>query len=99
MTKRDATVLVLGNFNDYAVERLSGEFSVRRIPRGDAALVDADWAGDIYGIASMSTVDAALIDALPNLKIIGNFGVGYDAVDAKHAGVKNVMVTNTPDVL
>ncbi|EXL08459.1 2-hydroxyacid dehydrogenase [Brucella anthropi] len=99
MTKRDATVLVLGNFNDYAVERLSGEFSVRRIPRGDAALVDADWAGDIYGIASMSTVDAALIDALPNLKIIGNFGVGYDAVDAKHAGTKNVMVTNTPDVL
>ncbi len=99
MTKRDATVLVLGNFNDYAVERLSGEFSVRRIPRGDAALVDADWAGDIYGITSMSTVDAALIDALPNLKIIGNFGVGYDAVDAKHAGTKNVMVTNTPDVL
>ncbi|MEL4378222.1 2-hydroxyacid dehydrogenase [Brucella cytisi] len=99
MTKRDATVLVLGNFNDYAVERLSGEFSVRRIPRGDAALVDADWAGDIYCIASMSTVDAALIDALPNLKIIGNFGVGYDAVDAKHAGAKNVMVTNTPDVL
>ncbi|MCI1001424.1 MULTISPECIES: 2-hydroxyacid dehydrogenase [Ochrobactrum] len=99
MTKRDATVLVLGNFNDYAVERLSGEFSVRRIPRGDAALVDAAWAGDVQGIASMSTVDAALIDALPNLKIIGNFGVGYDAVDAKHAATRNVMVTNTPDVL
>lgn len=99
MTKRDTTVLVLGNFNEYAVERLSGEFSVRRIPRGDAALVDAAWAGDVQGIASMSTVDAALIDALPNLKIIGNFGVGYDAVDAKHAATRNVMVTNTPDVL
>ncbi|MEL4071813.1 2-hydroxyacid dehydrogenase [Ochrobactrum sp. GPK 3] len=99
MTKRDATVLVLGNFNDYAVDRLSGEFSVRRIPRGDAALVDAAWANDVRGIASMSTVDAALIDALPNLKIIGNFGVGYDAVDAKHAAARNVMVTNTPDVL
>ncbi|MCO7727145.1 2-hydroxyacid dehydrogenase [Brucella intermedia] len=99
MTKRDATILVLGNFNDYAVERLSGEFAVRRIPRGDATLVDAAWAGDVKGIASMSTVDAALIDALPNLQIIGNFGVGYDAVDAKHAATRNVMVTNTPDVL
>ncbi len=47
----------------------------------------------------MSTVDAKLIDALPNLEIIGNFGVGYDAVDAKHAGANDVMVTNTPDVL
>lgn len=99
MTKRDVTILVLGNFNDYAVERLSGEFSVRRIPHGDATLVDAAWAKDVKGIASMSTVDAGLIDALPNLQIIGNFGVGYDAVDAKHAATRNVMVTNTPDVL
>lgn len=99
MTKRATTILVLGNFNDYAVARLSGEFSVRRIPRGDAALVEAQWAGEIRGIASMSRVDASLIDALPNLEIIGNFGVGYDAVDAAHAGAKQIMVTNTPDVL
>ncbi|KAB2692237.1 2-hydroxyacid dehydrogenase [Ochrobactrum sp. SD129] len=99
MTQREATILVLGNFNDYAVQRLSGEFNIKRIPKGDAALVEAAWAGDVKGVASMSTVDAKLIDALPNLEIIGNFGVGYDAVDAKHAGANDVMVTNTPDVL
>ncbi|MFK4819953.1 2-hydroxyacid dehydrogenase [Ochrobactrum quorumnocens] len=99
MTQREATILVLGNFNDYAVQRLSGEFKVKRIPKGDATLVDASWAEDVKGVASMSTVNASLIDALPNLEIIGNFGVGYDAVDAKHAATKNVMVTNTPDVL
>ena len=99
MTQREATILVLGNFNDYAVQRLSGEFKVKRIPKGDATLVDASWAEDVKGIASMSTVNAALIDALPNLEIIGNFGVGYDAVDAKHAVTRSVMVTNTPDVL
>ncbi|NKB83460.1 2-hydroxyacid dehydrogenase [Ochrobactrum grignonense] len=99
MTQREATILVLGNFNDYAVQRLSGEFKVKRIPKGDAALVEASWAGDVKGVASMSTVNAALINALPNLEIIGNFGVGYDAVDAKHAATKSVMVTNTPDVL
>jgi len=99
MTQREATILVLGNFNEYAVQRLSGEFKVKRIPKGDAALVEAGWANDVKGIASMSTVNAGLIDALPNLEIIGNFGVGYDAVDAKHAATKSVMVTNTPDVL
>jgi len=99
MTQREATILVLGNFNEYAVQRLSGEFKVKRIPKGDAALVEASWGGDVKGVASMSTVNAGLIDALPNLEIIGNFGVGYDAVDAKHAATKSVMVTNTPDVL
>ncbi|WP_273726699.1 2-hydroxyacid dehydrogenase [Brucella gallinifaecis] len=99
MSEREATILVLGNFNEYAVQRLSDEFRVKRIPKGDAALVEASWAKDVKGIASMSTVNAGLIDALPNLEIIGNFGVGYDAVDAKHAAIKGVMVTNTPDVL
>ncbi len=41
MTQREATILVLGNFNDYAVQRLSGEFNIKRIPKGDAALVEA----------------------------------------------------------
>jgi len=44
-------------------------------------------------------VDATLIDSLPKLEIIGNYGVGYDAVDARHAATKGVIVTNTPDVL
>ncbi|MBC8716849.1 2-hydroxyacid dehydrogenase [Ochrobactrum sp. Marseille-Q0166] len=99
MSEREATILVLGNFNEYAVQRLSDEFRVKRVPKGDATLVEPSWAKDVKGIASMSTVNAGLIDALPNLEIIGNFGVGYDAVDAKHAAIKGVMVTNTPDVL
>ena len=46
-----------------------------------------------------TAIDAAFIDALPKLEIIANFGVGYDSVDARHAGTRGVMVTNTPDVL
>lgn len=98
-SKRDATILVLGNFNDYAVARLEGEFNIERIAKGDASLLAPGVAQKVRGIASMSRVDAALIDALPHLEIIANFGVGYDAVDAVHAASKNVMVTNTPDVL
>jgi lactate dehydrogenase-like 2-hydroxyacid dehydrogenase len=46
-----------------------------------------------------SSVDAALIAALPKLEIIACFGVGYDSIDAKAAKAANVRVTNTPDVL
>lgn len=41
----------------------------------------------------------ALIDALPDLKIIAVHGVGYDKVDVAHARSRGVVVTNTPDVL
>ena len=35
----------------------------------------------------------------PNLKIIGNFGVGYDSVDVAAAAKRGIVITNTPDVL
>lgn len=39
------------------------------------------------------------MDAMPNLKVISNFGVGYDGVDANAACQRGVIVTHTPDVL
>lgn len=45
------------------------------------------------------TIDAAFLDMMPNLKLIANFGVGYDSVDAAEAGRRGIIVTNTPDVL
>ena len=43
--------------------------------------------------------DRALIEALPELEIIGVYGVGVDAVDLATAKARSVRVTNTPDVL
>jgi len=43
--------------------------------------------------------DAALIDALPDLKAICNWGVGFDTVDVAHAAKRGIQVSNTPDVL
>jgi lactate dehydrogenase-like 2-hydroxyacid dehydrogenase len=43
--------------------------------------------------------DAALMARFPNLKIIGNFGVGYDTIDIPVAAGRGVIITNTPDVL
>src|SRR3546814_11419026 len=47
----------------------------------------------------MTPTPASLIDALPQLKAICSQGVGYDAIDVKHAQSKGIQVSNTPDVL
>jgi lactate dehydrogenase-like 2-hydroxyacid dehydrogenase len=44
-------------------------------------------------------VDAKLMDALPELEIIANFGVGVDQIDLEAAKKRGIIVTNTPDVL
>jgi lactate dehydrogenase-like 2-hydroxyacid dehydrogenase len=49
--------------------------------------------------SAMTPTTAELIDELPALKAICSQGVGYDAIDVKHAQQKNIQVSNTPDVL
>jgi lactate dehydrogenase-like 2-hydroxyacid dehydrogenase len=44
-------------------------------------------------------VNGELMDKLPKLEIISNFGVGYDTIDTKAAKQRNIRVTNTPNVL
>jgi glyoxylate reductase len=39
------------------------------------------------------------LDELPSLRLIANYGVGYDRVDVEAARTRGVSVTNTPDVL
>ncbi len=60
-------------------------------------------APDIRAICTGShtgvKTDAALMGHFPNLKIVGNFGVGYDTVDVATAAKRGIIVTNTPDVL
>ncbi len=95
----DITILAVGALSDHAAIRIPGTFSVVRMEKGDPAMVTPETAKSVRGIAAFGGVNAALIDKLPNLEIIASFGVGYDAVDARHAASRGVMVTNTPDVL
>jgi lactate dehydrogenase-like 2-hydroxyacid dehydrogenase len=44
-------------------------------------------------------IDAAFMARFPKLRIVANFGVGYDQIDAAWAGRHGIVVTNTPDVL
>ena len=44
-------------------------------------------------------VDAEIFDACPGLKVVANFGVGFNNIDVGAASARRVPVTNTPDVL
>tara|TARA_R110002020_G_scaffold84230_2_gene208789 strand:- start:1188 stop:2162 length:975 start_codon:yes stop_codon:yes gene_type:complete len=99
MTTKQSTILIPGRINPRVRTRVEDEFDAVTIDAADAALLDSEARARISGIASATTIDAGFIDAFPNLKIIANFGVGYDIVDARHAATRGVMVTNTPDVL
>ncbi len=44
-------------------------------------------------------IDRAVIDAGTDLRVIANVAVGYDNVDVRYARTRDVIVTNTPDVL
>lgn len=65
----------------------------------DAALQREAAQIEAVAVFAKRPVDEALMARLPQLRIIANFGVGYDVVDARAAAKRGVVVTNTPHVL
>jgi len=57
--------------------------------------------GGMHGLLCMITdrVDGELLDKAPDLRIVANFGVGFNNIDVDAATARGVMVTNTPGVL
>ena len=49
--------------------------------------------------ATGERIDAALLDACPQLRAVCNMAVGYNNVDVAACTARGVVVTNTPDVL
>ncbi len=99
MSASRPTVLLAGKVHPRVRQRVEAEFEGISIDAANAALLDEDTRKRIRGLAAATAISADFIDSLPNLEVIANFGVGYDAVDARHAATRQVMVTNTPDVL
>ena len=56
---------------------------------------------DIRGMVTRgeSIVGPDLMDALPNLEIISNYGAGYDGIDMAAAAERGIMVVHTPDAI
>jgi glyoxylate reductase len=69
----------------------------------DVELLDAPLAEprpDVEALVVVAqVVDDRLLDLLPSLRIVANYGVGYDGVDVEACARRGVAVTNTPGVL
>lgn len=101
-SKKRPQLLMIGPLLPSLVERIAEQYDIHRYWE----LADADaWVrengGRIDGIATSGVfgAKAELIEALPNLKAIISFGVGYDSIAVETAKKKGVTVTNTPGVL
>ncbi|MCB1537471.1 MAG: 2-hydroxyacid dehydrogenase [Rhodospirillales bacterium] len=96
-------ILALASLLPPEMKRLDDRFRVVRLynepdPEKTLQAVRNDVVG-ILSTAGGHPVRRPLIEALPNLEIITQFGVGVDNIDLDAARERGIAVTNTPDVL
>ncbi|MGE0329527.1 MAG: 2-hydroxyacid dehydrogenase [Ramlibacter sp.] len=67
----------------------------------DPAAFLREHGSEFTGLATSARfgADRALMQALPNLKVISSFGVGYDVFDLAYARERGIPIGYTPDVL
>lgn len=95
-------VLQVGPLHGPTQTELARLYDVRTLfDAPDRAALLAQLAPDcqIAATSGARGMEASLMDALPQLKLIACFGVGVDAIDVAHAHARGIAVTNTPDVL
>jgi len=85
------------------IERLRPHFEVRTHD-ADAPLLQPELISALRGVAGVlvtgsERIDAALLDACPELKAVCAMTVGYDNIDVAACTARGVVVTNAPEVL
>ena len=99
----DFEVLLTGPVMPLIREGLEAKFTTHKLhEQSDPAAFIRERSARIRAVVGGhggKRIDGPFMSMFPNLGIVGNFGVGYDGVDAKWAGENGIVVTNTPDVL
>jgi glyoxylate reductase len=84
---------------DELAAMLAADCDVHVWPNDEVALAPLlERADALFTYGHMPT-DGALMDRMPRLKIISNFGVGVDHIDLEAARQRGIPVGNTPGVL
>lgn len=92
-------ILQTHKLHDRCEKALAERFTVHKLHAAkDKDALIAEVSGRVRAVAG-GGVSAELMNKLPKLEIIANFGVGYDSIDTKAAKERNIRVTNTPNVL
>ncbi|UYQ76987.1 2-hydroxyacid dehydrogenase [Glutamicibacter sp. JL.03c] len=95
-------ILRVGPVNPAVAAILNDEFQAAVLPGADDrdAWLEEHGAGIRVAVCSGKIgVDTKLLEKLPYLEAIVNFGVGYDATDVAQAKERGIPLSNTPDVL
>ncbi len=97
------SILVARAIFPEVVERLRQHFDVDDNPE-DKAYTKAELYERLRGkVGALTTgsvsIDAELLDANPQLRVVANMAVGYNNFDVEACTARGVLCTNTPDVL
>lgn len=95
-------VFVSYKFPEAALARMKEKFDVS-VNQEERLLSKEELSARVADVDALvclgNRVDRDVVDAGKKLKIVANYGVGYNNIDAEYAAKKQVMVTNTPGVL
>ena len=78
------------NFFVYKIDEL---MDLKKIKKNDLEKIDA------IAFKGHSKIDLEIMNKFPSLRIISNFGVGYDTINIDDAKKLNILVSFTPDIL
>ena len=96
-------VTVTNLFPEKALEKLSPYCDLRtnQTENSPSASVLAKIASESFVIITYLSdkIDSTIIDKASNLKLIANYGAGFNNIDVGYAARKRIWVTNTPNVL
>ncbi len=95
--------LVTLNLSKEIIHMLTAEHEIvvntydRPMPREEILANISDKDGLLCTVTDR--IDDELMEKAPNLRIVANYGVGYDNIDLAAATARGIWVTNTPGVL
>ena len=95
-------ILQIGKLLPATEQALAAQYDVHLLhSEADPKAFLAREGAQFIGVATSAGIgiDADTIAALPNLKVISSFGVGFDKVDVAAARARGIPVGYTPDVL
>ena len=100
---RDISILISRPLPEEAVARARSR-AVVDLHEADQPLGPAELIARLKGRQGLvclitDTIDASLLAACPDLKVVSNVAVGFNNIDVAAATSRGVVVTNTPDVL
>lgn len=96
-------ILITGNLPDNVISPLKEKYQVEMNhedhPLDHQMLISG--VKDKQGLLSMlnDNISEEVLACAPHLKMIANFGVGYNNIDVRAATARGIMVSNTPGVL